>query len=414
MKKLITITFSIIISMQIFAQSPQRLSYQAVIRNNTNNLVVSKSIGMQISILQGTTTGTAVYVESQTPMTNVNGLATVEVGTGTIISGTFATINWSNGPYFIKTETDIDGGSNYTITGTSQLMSVPYALYANKADSVKYGFDGDYNKLTNKPTKVSQFINDANYITNPNDSDSNPLNEIQALNVSLLGDTLFLSKSNYVIIPGISAANPNGKVTDIDGNIYKTIVINGTVWMAENLKTTRYANGDLIPNVTGNAQWLALTSGAWSYYLNNNTYNNTYGKLYNWYAISNIKNICPQGWHVPRISQFDSMITYLGGYTIAGGKLKSTGTTNWISPNIGATNISGFSGLPGGYRSNIDGGGDFYKLGYDGWFALITPTNTEALRNLLNANTNINVTTSFGYYNHFNSTTGVSCRCVKN
>jgi uncharacterized protein (TIGR02145 family) len=414
MKNLITLSFAIIISLQIFAQAPHKMSYQAVIRNSSNNLVVSKSIGMQISILQGSSTGTAVYIESQTPTTNTNGLATVEIGTGITVSGNFSTINWANGPYFIKTETDINGGSTYTITGTSQLMSVPYALYANKSDSVKYGFDGDYNKLINKPTKVSQLVNDANYISNPNDSDSNPLNEIQSLNVSLLGDTLYISKSNYVIIPGISAANPKGKMTDIDGNIYNTIVINGTVWMAENLKTTRYANGDSIPNVTGNTQWLALTSGAWSYYLNNNSYNNTYGKLYNWYAISDSRNICPNGWHVPRFSEFDSMINYLGGTSVAGGKLKSTGTTNWVTPNTGANNISGFSGLPGGYRANIDGGGDFYKLGYDGWWAFIVAPNIEVIRNLSNSNTIINPTTSFGYYNHFNSLTGVSCRCVKN
>ena len=124
MKKIYSLLVAILFSSQLFAQAPNKMSYQAVIRNSTNNLVVSKSIGMQVSILQGSVTGTAVYVERQTPTTNANGLATIEIGTGTIVSGSFSTINWGNGPYFIKTETDINGGSTYTISGTSELMSV--------------------------------------------------------------------------------------------------------------------------------------------------------------------------------------------------------------------------------------------------------------------------------------------------
>ena len=118
------------------------MSYQAVIRNSSNTLVVSKNIGMQISILQGSVTGTAVYVERQTPSTNANGLASIEIGTGTIITGSFSTINWGNGPYFIKTETDINGGSTYTISGTSELMSVPYALFAANSAPGPQGIQG--------------------------------------------------------------------------------------------------------------------------------------------------------------------------------------------------------------------------------------------------------------------------------
>jgi hypothetical protein len=115
------------------AQAPQKMSYQAVIRDNSNALVTNQIIGMQISILQGSAIGSAVYAETQTPTTNANGLASIEIGGGTVISGNFATINWANGPYFIKTETDPTGGINYTITGTSQLLSVPYAQYAEKS-----------------------------------------------------------------------------------------------------------------------------------------------------------------------------------------------------------------------------------------------------------------------------------------
>jgi uncharacterized protein (TIGR02145 family) len=112
------------------AQSPNKMSYQAVIRDNSNALVTNQIVGMQISILQGSASGTAVYAETQIPTTNTNGLVSIEIGGGTVVSGNFSTINWANGPYFIKTETDPAGGTNYTITGTSQLLSVPYALFS--------------------------------------------------------------------------------------------------------------------------------------------------------------------------------------------------------------------------------------------------------------------------------------------
>jgi hypothetical protein len=118
-----------------FGQSPNGMSYQAVIRDASDNLVTSQTVGMQISILQGSASGTAVYTETQTPTANANGLVSVEIGTGTT-SDDFSSIDWANGPYFIKTETDPAGGTSYTITGTSQLLSVPYALHAKTADSL--------------------------------------------------------------------------------------------------------------------------------------------------------------------------------------------------------------------------------------------------------------------------------------
>ena len=118
-----------------FAQAPQKMSYQAVIRDGSNALVQSQSVGMQVSILQGSASGTAVYVETHSAATNTNGLVSIEIGGGTVTVGNFAGIDWANGPYFIKTETDPAGGTNYTITGTTQLLSVPYAMYAASSGS---------------------------------------------------------------------------------------------------------------------------------------------------------------------------------------------------------------------------------------------------------------------------------------
>jgi hypothetical protein len=124
---------TVFILQAVQAQAPQKMSYQAVLRNATNALLTNTAVGMKISVLQGTITGTVAYAETQTPSTNANGLVTLEIGTGTPITSTFASINWANGPFFIKTETDPAGGTNYTISGTSQLLSVPYALFSANA-----------------------------------------------------------------------------------------------------------------------------------------------------------------------------------------------------------------------------------------------------------------------------------------
>ena len=136
MKKLFTLVAAAMITATTFAQAPSKMSYQAVVRDASSVLVTNQAVGMQVSILQGFFTGTPVYVETHSPSTNINGLVSIEIGVGTVVSGIFNSIDWGNGPYFIKTETDPTGGSNYTISGTSQLLSVPYALHANIADSV--------------------------------------------------------------------------------------------------------------------------------------------------------------------------------------------------------------------------------------------------------------------------------------
>jgi len=151
MKRLFT--FLVVVSMvvNLFAQVADKMSYQAIIRNSSNQLVTNQTIGMKISILQGTSTGTVVYQETYNPdpETNANGLVTIEIGGGIPVAGAFSDVDWSAGPYFLMAETDPTGGTNYTITGTSQILSVPYALYAKTAEN---GFSGDYNDLTNQPT----------------------------------------------------------------------------------------------------------------------------------------------------------------------------------------------------------------------------------------------------------------------
>jgi uncharacterized protein (TIGR02145 family) len=154
-------------------------------------------------------------------------------------------------------------------------------------------------------------------------------------------------------------------VTDIDGNVYKTVKIGNQIWMAENLKVTHYRNGDEMANVTDNSEWSNLAAGAWCVYDNSAAYNDIYGLLYNWAAVDDERNIAPLGWHVSTDEDWQILIDYIGGDNVAGGILKEKGHALWWSPNTGAIDEYGFKGLPGGYREST---GVFRYIGENAFF----------------------------------------------
>jgi uncharacterized protein (TIGR02145 family) len=205
-----------------------------------------------------------------------------------------------------------------------------------------------------------------------------------------------------------SGFGPN--IKDIEGNSYKTVYIGTQQWMAENLKVSKYNDGTQIPNVTNREEWSNLTSGAWTYYDNDAVNNLKYGKLYNWFGISPTtngnKNICPTGWHVPSDAEWTVLINYLGGESVAGGKMKEEGITSWNNPNIDGNNKSLFTGLPGGIR---DDDGDFDDIGDDGNWWSSSEYNTEsAWYNYLE------VDGGDAEKSHNNKKDGISVRCLKN
>ena len=172
-------------------------------------------------------------------------------------------------------------------------------------------------------------------------------------------------------------------VKDIDKNTYKIITIGRQKWIASNLNTSKYRNGEPIPEMKDPAKWSQLTTGAWCYYNNDSTNYAKYGKLYNWYALNDPRGLAPKGWHIPSDAEWINLGTYLGGDALAGGKMKELGTLNWLSPNEGATNESGFSGLPGGSR-DFDSG-MFPNVRLDGsWWSssIITNSNNPIIRTL--------------------------------
>ena len=454
-----------------FAQAPQKFNYQAVVRDDAQNIVSEQAVGIRISILQESVDGTVVYSETHTPTTNAFGLVTLEIGGGTVVSGDLSTVDWGNHTYFIKVEMDPSGGTTYTEMGTSQVLSVPYALHSKTAANV---FSGDYSDLINTPINVSSFTNDAEYLTDFTESD--PIFGIHVSSGILSSDTTNWNaafgwgdhsaagylKSYTETDPLFSAwdkdfadltnkptaisdfsldansqnitnlANPVNlqdavtkdyvdilieeieylkvlagieSVSDIDGNTYNAIKIGKQVWIAENLKTTRYNDGTAIPLVTDNTAWSNLTTPGYCWYDNDSaTYGQTYGALYNWYTVNN-GNLCPTGWHVPTDADWTILITYLGGESDAARKLKETGTTHWPSPNTEATNETRFTALPGGWHHSD---GTWSYIGSAGnWWSATEESTTDAYQRLI-VNNNYYV-----FRGSINKQFGLSVRCVR-
>ncbi|MBL7923849.1 MAG: T9SS type A sorting domain-containing protein [Bacteroidia bacterium] len=158
------------------------------------------------------------------------------------------------------------------------------------------------------------------------------------------------------------------QVVDIDGNVYDTVHIGNQIWTRPNLKVTRYRNGDSIPQVTDSIQWCNLTSGAYCNYNNDTSYVMAYGRLYNWYAVHDLRNLAPQGWHVPTYEDWDTLQVFLGYDLVAGGKLKEMGTAHWMSPNTGASDEYDFTARPGGQRTDAFYGCMFSELTQQGYW----------------------------------------------
>jgi uncharacterized protein (TIGR02145 family) len=235
-----------------------------------------------------------------------------------------------------------------------------------------------------------------------NDGNANTTNDVINANCQCVGT----ATGNGVFVPG------NG-VTDIDGTVYSSIVINGQEWMQQNLAVTKYRNGDSIPTGLSNETWQNTTSGAYAIYDNVAANNTTYGKLYNWFAVNDNRGLCPTGWHVPSDAEWTSLINYLdpnqnpSAYgaqsSVAGGKMKST--TGWTSPNTVATNESGYTGLPGGYRYFS---GTYANIGTHGfwWSSAELDSSLAWLRTLYYASSNIGRVS-------INKQYGYSVRCVR-
>ena len=473
MKKSLALLIIVAVNaLNLSAQAPNLFSYQAVVRNSSNQLITDQNIGVRVSIIEGSTSGNTVYSETHQVMSNSTGLITLQISVGTVLSGTFNAINWSLGPYFIQTEIDLTGGSNYTLSSIAQLLSVPYALYAETSGSSipgpagpqgeqgpqgPTGPQGEQGPAGAQGTTGPQGpqgltgpqgiagpqgpagpqgaqgltgaqgpagAQGAQGLTGPQgpagvqgpagaQGPAGPQGASATFSVSAVGDTLYLGDNQYLIIPGISAANPNGvgqTITDTQGNSYAIVTIGSQTWMAENLRSTFYCNGDPIPQISNVDNWNTATTAGYTVYNSLPSNDTIFGKLYNWFAMSDTRNICPCGWHVPTDQEFTTLTDYLGTEGYAGGKMKSTGTLQagtglWDVDNFGATNESGFTALPGGGRTS---GGAYANLYQSAWFGVSDQyTATQFWRRVL-INFSSGVTRDT-----VNKKTGTSVRCVR-
>lgn len=375
MKKNLLILAAVLITVSgVFAQAPEKMSYQAVVRDNANHLVTDTEVSVTFSILDDIE-GDVLWTEIQTVTTNANGLLTVELGSETALDASI----FENSPLFIKTEIDL--GSS-TITGTSQLLSVPYAFHAKTAGEV-------------------------------------------------------ISEDLWSRILHLEKVSGTAFITDADGNKYHAVTIGGTTWMSENLKTVSYNDGTPIPYVTDNEEWSELETGAYCIYphdsiegfSSNAEVLQAYGALYNWYAV-NTGNLCPEGWRVSTDDDWSQLIAYLEeqGYDneynvqeAAAGPLKSCRQVN--SPLEGSCNTTEhprwneyetrwgfdayfFSALPGGWRYWQDG--VFVYVGRDGRWWTSDSSSATAARAWSMATTSGRIASG-----NAGKPQGYSVRCVK-
>ena len=395
MKKLHTILVVLLITATTFAQAPEKMSYQAVVRDASGVLVSEQVVGMRIQIIQGSEFGASVYLETQTPTTNANGLVTLEIGTGTVIIGSFNSIEWDNGPYFIETETDPTGGTSYTITGTSQLLSVPYALYAKNSGNSTPTTPNLESVLSENNSANNQQIKD---LQDPTDAQDAVTLSVLLEKISALQDQIDSAQIGSI---------------DVDGNTYDYLTYGDQVWTVDNAEMVTYRDGTPIPEVTDQTEWSNLTTGAWAYHDNDPTK----PRLYNWYAVMGIhdvasltdaslrKEFAPEGWHVPTDTEWTTLEEHLiaNGYnydgTTIGNKIAKAmaSTIGWINSTIAGApgndqslnNSSGFNAFPEGFRYSS---GSFSNEGVNAFFWSSTEYNSLNARNrsLDNNDSNLN------------------------
>ncbi len=470
MRKITFTTVLIVFIANIMAQAPQGISHQAVIRNAANEIVANSTVGIKISILQGSSTGLVVYSETHTPQSNANGLISFIIGQGAPSVGVFSNINWENGPYFIKTEADPTGGTIYTISGISQMFGVPYSFYsdfAKRAESLKDGSNpgdilywngnewvavlpGGHDQVlrlchgtpTWGPCKymltlvalpeaggsvtgqgsfeagsqvgVSATTNPGWVFVNWTNETGQQVSNAQSFIYIMPAEDISLTANFTEFTPGNGTPCPNHPtLSDYDGNIYNTILVGTQCWMKENLKTTTYRNGTPIdfPGTDALA-WQNNTTGAYAWYGHDVLWKNIYGALYNWYAVNNTNGLCPEGWRIPSKDELTALADYAGGTNSAGGILRSTRTEpdahpRWQLPNNGASDALSWSGLPGG-ELNYPSSGGFIGLGVSaGWWSSNQHDQNRAFyRSMFYLHTILSE-------NMIEKYSGISVRCIK-
>jgi uncharacterized protein (TIGR02145 family) len=408
MKKFYAILCIAIASLtQLQAQAPQGFNYQATVRNSSGDLIVNTNVYFKFNVIQGSQTAVPIFTETHYVPTDDLGQVNLVIGQGTANTGTFLALDWSLGSYYLGIE--LDTGNGYVAMGTTQLLSVPYALYAENS--------GNSTPTTPNLEAVLAENNSAN---NQKIKDLQDPTEAQDAATKAYIDALITSLQSQ-----IDALQPTS-VTDQDGNTYDYLTYGDQVWTVENAEMVTYRDGTEIPQVTDATEWENLTTAAWCYYDNDPTK----PRLYNWYAVMGIhdtdpntpnKEFAPEGWHVPSDAEWTTLENHLiaNGYnydgTTTGNKIAKAmaSTTGWDSSTTTGTpgndqslnNSSDFNAFPEGYRNND---GSFLNEGINAVFWSSTENDTDLAwyRTLNNYSSNL-------YRDYYGKQTGFSVRFVR-
>lgn len=341
MRKSFTLIITVFLTTILWAQSPDKISYQAVIRDNNNALVTDQNIGIQISILRGSASGSSVYVETQTPSTNSNGLVSIEIGSGTTINGNFSTIDWANGSYFIKTEIDPAGGLDYSITGTSQLLSVPYALHSKTAETVIGGItETDPSVPTGNHAGDMQYWNGTEWVTIPATSNEGAtLQMIEGIPTWTGGTPSTSNSISDVTNPttgkiwmdrnlGASQVATSSTDSEAYGDLYQW----GRAADGHQLRTSGTTNDRATGDTPGHSNFIVTTSWPtdWRTTQNRNL----------WQGVNGTNNPCPSGYRLPTKAEWDAEIAtwsnpFAEGAISSPLKLPMAGIRSGLSGNIG-------------------------------------------------------------------------------
>jgi uncharacterized protein (TIGR02145 family) len=400
MKKVILILFIIINCFFLNAQVPKGINYQAIARDSAGRKLINKDISVKIFILSDSANGKVLYSELHLVKTNFLGLFELTIGNGTAFDSSFSSIDWSSSESkWLAIYLDANGGNDFRQVGSSQLMSVPFALYVDKAGEaplISRSVDGkewiievdDNGKVWSRCYPQPTASN-----AGPDQMNLMDTNTVLAANLPIKG------KGRWKIISGKggvieSNINPFSKfrgignrtyklrwviTTDCDSSyddvtiniafrcgdefvderdnmVYKTVKIGTQCWMKENLKTTKFQNGNPLINEQNNVRWWTIKNyyyspGAYCDYNNDTNKATIYGRLYNFYAVSDSRKLAPKGWHIPSLTEWNAMLDLYDSNYNSSDYLMETGTLHWLAPNAYANNQSGFTALPGGQRN---------------------------------------------------------------
>ena len=317
MKKFYSILCLVIASLtQLQAQTPQGFNYQATVINSSGDLIVNTNVYFKFNVIQGSETSVPIFTETHYVPTDDLGQVNLVIGQGTASTGTFSELDWSLGSYYLGIELDTDTGNGYLAMGTTQLLSVPYALYAENSGNATSAIPNLEAVLAENNSANNQQIKDLQDPTEAQDAVTKNYAETQFYS-QIEVDALIANLQSQ--IDDLDTDNSAGSITDQDGNTYDYLTYGDQVWTVENAEMVTYRDGTPIPQVPYNTDWQNLTTGAWSHYNNDPTK----PRLYNWYAVMGIheaaslsnpslrKQFAPEGWHVPSDAEWTTLENHL-------------------------------------------------------------------------------------------------------